>query len=285
MAESSVTIVGLPGSGKTTYLAALWAVLNERPEGAALRFRELGAGDRKYLNEIAKRWRSAHEQKRTLLSVQTVSLNMLGVDDQPVSITFPDLAGETFKRMWIDRSCSVEVYERLLASGLMVFVHADRIIHASYVREASHIANIAGETLVAGEPTAWSAETAPTQVQLVGLLDALRSPPFNETRRRVAVIISAWDRAEAEGLTPADYLAGRMPLLAQYIRQNLPDWDWRIYGVSAQGGEFDPDEKGKPRAANIDRLRELPTLAARIKTVGPEGESNDLTEPLSWILQ
>ncbi len=88
MSDSAVTIVGLPGSGKTTYLAALWAILNERPREAALRFRELGAGDRSYLTEIAKRWRSAHEQERTLPGIKVVKLHMSGPAEEPVSITF-----------------------------------------------------------------------------------------------------------------------------------------------------------------------------------------------------
>ena len=284
MEESSVTIVGLPGSGKTTYLAALWAILKESPDKAVLRLRELGSGDLKYLNEIAKTWRSAHEQKRTLQSVQTVALHMIGPDEEAVSVTFPDPAGETFKRMWADRSCSAAVFDQLVASGLMVFVHADKITYPNYIRDAANIAAQFGVPLQETEPAPWDVEKAPTQVQLVGLLDALRSPPFDDAPRRVAVVISAWDRAEGEGKSPERYLAERMPLLAQYIGQNLAGWEWRVYGVSAQGGEFDPDEDDRPLAPHADRLRQLDTMAERIKMVGPEGQSNDLTEPLAWVL-
>ncbi|SDM48100.1 hypothetical protein SAMN05216360_102216 [Methylobacterium phyllostachyos] len=284
MPESAVTIIGLPGSGKTTYLAALWAILNERPRDAALRFRELGAGDRSYLTEIARRWRSAHEQERTLPGIRVVTLHMSGPADEPVSVTFPDLAGETFVRMWVDRTCSKDVYGHLASSGLLLFVNADKIAQVAYIRDAANLARLVGETLTAGEPVAWDAETAPTQVQLVGLLDALRSQPFEEKHRRVAIVVSAWDRAEEEGTSPEEFLAGRMPLLAQYMRQNLAGWDWRVYGVSAQGGEFDPADDRKPRAPNVDRLRELSTLAERIKVVGSDGQSNDLTEPLAWVL-
>lgn len=284
MPESAVTIIGLPGSGKTTYLAALWAILNERPRDAALRFRELGAGDRSYLTEIARRWRSAHEQERTLPGIRVVTLHMSGPAGEPVSVSFPDLAGETFVRMWVDRTCSRDVYGHLASSGLLVFVNADRIAQVAYIRDAANMARLVGEPLTAGEPVAWDAETAPTQVQLVGLLDALRSHPFEEKHRRVAFVVSAWDRAEEEGASPEEFLAGRMPLLAQYMRQNLAGWDWRVYGVSAQGGEFDPADERKPRAPNVDRLRELSTLAERIKVVGFDGQSNDLTEPLAWVL-
>lgn len=284
MADSSVTIVGLPGSGKTTYLAALWAILTERSQHTILRFRELGAGDRSYLTEIARRWRSAQEQERTLPGVRSLTLHMFGPDDSPVSVNFPDLAGEAFVRMWADRTCNKITYEHLASSGIMVFVNADQIVQVTYIREAAALAQLAGEQLTAGTTNNWNPETAPTQVQLVGLLDALRSDAFKATTRRVAIVISAWDRAEEEGATPAEFLAGRMPLLAQYMRQNLAGWEWRVYGVSAQGGEFDPVEEDKPRARNIDRLRELPTLAERVKVVGPNGQSNDLTEPLAWIL-
>ncbi len=59
MAEGSVVIIGLPSSGKTTFLAALWHLITERDIETRLRFGDLRAGNATHLNVIAARWRDA----------------------------------------------------------------------------------------------------------------------------------------------------------------------------------------------------------------------------------
>jgi GTPase SAR1 family protein len=55
--ENSVVICGLPESGKTTFLAALWHVVFERANpDAHLKFDSLSYGDHTHLNAIMRRW-------------------------------------------------------------------------------------------------------------------------------------------------------------------------------------------------------------------------------------
>ena len=125
---------------------------------------------------------------------------------------------------------------------------------------------------------------APTQVPLVDLLQHLGQPPLAAGPRRLAVILSAWDKAEGEGLPPEPFLAAKLPLLDQYLRSGRDRWDWRVYGVSAQGGDYDKNKADAVETAEAGRLRDLDIPSKRIRLVFEGTESHDLTEPLQWLM-
>ena len=89
-------------------------------------------------------------------------------------------------------------------------------------------------------------------------------------------MISAWDLVRDMRMTPADWLAGHMPLVAQFLRANKTFFESQIYGVSAQGVSL------KDHAAVNDVARRSPSQ--RIQIVGPSSEGHDLTEPLVWLM-
>ena len=90
-------------------------------------------------------------------------------------------------------------------------------------------------------------------------------------------------------------MTAKLPLLAQYLEAERDGWRIRVYGVSAQGGDYDGNDanaepaegeasKKKPRKGrDADRLREVDIPADRIRLVFGKRESNDLTEPLRWL--
>ena len=98
------------------------------------------------------------------------------------------------------------------------------------------------------------------------------------------MMLSAWDKARGEGLTPEGYLEAKLPLLSQYLCRGADGWTWRIYGLSAQGGEYDRPEENAERLPKAEELRALDLPSTRIQLLGPEGETHDLTEPLSWLM-
>ena len=58
------TIIGMPNSGKTTFLAALWHLVTSGESKPALQFDRLD-GDVQYLNVIAERWQRCEKAART----------------------------------------------------------------------------------------------------------------------------------------------------------------------------------------------------------------------------
>jgi hypothetical protein len=285
MAERSVVILGLPGSGKTTFLAALWHLITERELPTRLRFHNLRVGDAAHLNAIAARWRSATVQDRTSVGGnRIVSMNLRNAANDHVRVTFPDVAGEAYRQMWEDRDCDPEVADILQDGGVLLFVHADTIRAPQWVVDVAALSQRLGLNLPAGQELAWHPRLAPTQVQLVGLLELMREPPLDVGPRRLTIMLSAWDKALGERLAPGAFLAAKLPLMHQYLRSAVDGWIWRVYGVSAQGGDYDPIEPDAPRVAQAEELRALDRPSMRINLIGDNAESHDLTEPLAWLM-
>ncbi len=123
---SQLLFVGLPGSGKTTFLAALWHVLDDRTSTTSLKLTKL-SGDRTYLNQITKDWRECSQVPRTnLQSEQMVVLHLDGPGFGTFELAVPDLSGEAFEQQLIDRRMNCQ-HDNLVqkATGVMLFVHPD----------------------------------------------------------------------------------------------------------------------------------------------------------------
>lgn len=287
MSEQSIVIIGLPESGKTTFLAALWHLITERDVDTALCFHNLRKGETTHLNEIAARWRDAKVQDRTAVGgSRLVSMNLLdAVNKNPVRVTFPDVPGEAYRRMWEDRDCEPEIAEILKAGGVLLFVHADTIRSPKWVVDEVALSKAVGLDVPEGDEVPWHPRLAPTQVQLVDLLQLLCAPPLNIGPRRLAIMLSAWDKASGEGLSPQAYLEEKLPLLAQYLCCRADGWVWRTYGLSAQGGDYDPAEPGVERKPEAETLRSLDRPSTRIQLLVGDIETHDLTEPLAWLME
>lgn len=291
MTESSVVICGLPASGKTTYLAALWHVVIERTNpDALLKFDTLKDGDHAHLNAITRRWRQAKVQIHTETSSgKIVSMSLKDGADRKVRMTFPDLSGESYQQIWEARECAPELAKLLReGDGILLFIHADKIKLPMGVAEISHhtagLTNNGTPGEVAFEE--WHPKNSPTAVQLVEILQMLRSDPLRARARKLAVVFSAWDKVEEEELSPEELMARDLPLLDQYFRYGLADWEVRVYGLSAQGGEYEEEGAAKDadRDAKVAEIRAVSDAADRIRLLTPE-LSTDLTAPIAWLTQ
>jgi hypothetical protein len=67
-------------------------------------------------------------------------------------------------------------------------------------------------------------------------------------------------------------------MLSQFLKANHEKLLTNIYGISAQGGDFEDDDE---RAA-LQKLRE-PTERIRVQ-VGSE-QSKDISAPIQWLLE
>lgn len=286
ISDHSVVIIGLPESGKTTFLAALWHVVTSQElEETSLQFGGLDIGDASHLNSIAKRWRAARIQDRTSVTgAREVRMNLKTSDGTIISTTFPDAPGETFRQMWEGRDCSKEVASMLKGSEVMLFIHADSISRPFWVVDEMQLNKDMGISNNDGDPEPWRPELAPTQVQLVDLLQLLRSGPLDTGPRRLVIMLSAWDKVAEEGLSPEQFLEANLPLLWQYL-QHGEGWTVRVYGVSAQGGDYDSNDMTGEPLPQAEQLRLLDHPSKRIRIVRADMESHDLTEPLKWLAE
>jgi hypothetical protein len=275
-------VCGLQSSGKTTFAAALWHLLDSRDIPTAL---EKGkhTGDFHYLEEITQTWSEGWRVERTKSGqIEDVRINLRHASSQTdLALEFADLSGESFEGAFATRLCMPKFVDVVnAASGILLFVSADRMVDSVTILDAFPEENLQeGSDEGTGEVEIdWDPAKTPHQIQLVDFLEALRSKPFSKLPLKVAVIVSAWDLADE--WTPEGWLGKRLPLLAQYLRHREWVLDSRVYGVSAQGGEL--SQKGEPPTVDRDRLLSMPA-SQRIQIVGRDVMEHDLTHPILWL--
>jgi hypothetical protein len=270
------TIIGLTSSGKTTYLAALWHLLDAGEVATKLVLDKL-VGDHKHLNTIVEAWRRCEKAKRTSIAAEaTVAVHVHEpATGQKIVLDFPDLSGESFERQITTRKANrayVDGYDH--EGGIMLFVNADRALDGLTILEVNSMSGKAPKLNEEPKPIEWAPKYIPEQVQLVELLQFTRRPPFTRRKRRIAVVISAWDVLGRTKLTPQLWLSRELPLLHQYLISNSESFEQNVYGISAQGGDV-------TTGARAGLLEKIPS--ERIRCVCGGSESHDLTEPLIWL--
>ena len=94
-------LIGLPESGKTTFVAALWHVIASQEIEGALALEILDAPT-DHLNELRGRWLRFEETFRTSSSAENIAtIKIRAHDGNPTTeIVIPDLAGESIERAW-----------------------------------------------------------------------------------------------------------------------------------------------------------------------------------------
>ncbi len=282
--EPSISIIGLPASGKTTLLAAIWHMVREAGSVTALKFAGLSQGNYEHLNALAARWRRGKKQLRTQTGgTKLVTMRLKDAGDATVQVSFPDMPGEDFSRMWEKRELDDAARELLATRSIALVVNGDTIQFPAWVADRKALAKAAGIQTQTADVVEWKVELAPTQVKLVELLQFLMAGDLNVGPRRLALLIAAWDRVEGDGLLPEDILTLKMPLLDQYLRNGRDPWTWRVWGVSAQGGVYEDQEKNEHLHATKE-LRELERPSDRIKVVHGAEASTDITLPLEWLI-
>jgi hypothetical protein len=286
--SANLLFMGLPGSGKTTFLAALWHVLDDSSSETRLKLKGMSI-DRAYLRQITADWQACTQVQRTKLEPEElVVLSLASGANTTFDLTVPDLSGEAFEQQLVDRKIAVTQHENVRrATGFVLFVHprvkeGTRLAYSRQLKAVLDGAPMAPSTadssteLSTSEP--WSIEKLPTQVALVELLQfAFESAA---KKLRVAVVISAWDLVEKSLFTgsPDEYLTREMPLLRQFLEANDDLVEHTVFGVSAQGGDISVDAQKKA-------LLELDDALKRIKVLHGTEASQDITKPIAWLLE
>lgn len=280
MNEKSCFIMGLPSAGKTTYLAALSYLLQQTDIETKLHWPSF-TGDEQYFTQLSNIWLTASQVSRTSVAAQQKSIDLVLTDndDRQFRVSFPDLSGEVFQNQLVAREISKDIATLIeKCDGCLLFVNPQEIIEPSLIAD---IPSSLRSHSVPEEIGSFSFSSVPTEVQLVELLQFLVSIR-DQANLKIAIIVSAWDlildcTPESKTIsTPEHFIQARLPLLWQYLKGNDKFFSVKYYGVSAQGGELDSDEK----AENL--LREYEKCPGeRMKLIDNNGNiSNDISFPL-----
>ena len=245
-----VAFVGLPNTGKTTYLIALWNALQAPSDERSMSLESYPAAA-VYLNEKHERWLRGEPVGHTPRDgSELVSLAVL-IDDRPVALEIPDLSGETFERLVVERQIERTITPLLLhATGVIVFIHPDHLRPRVTIAQARGLGASSAQPASTGGEGLKEKRTVkpmdrrklPAELHAVDMLQALRNKrrgAAGDNGVRNAVVVSAWDMVADEDMPPARWLERRMPMLHAFLTSGEAD-EHRVFGVSAQGDVAGP---------------------------------------------
>jgi len=304
-------IVGMPESGKSTYIAALRHILVAKEVETELELTVL-AGDEKHLNKLEDEWLSCKAMQRTKTSSEAwVELNVRDRFTAAEGVmVIPDLRGENFEMPAAAGECPRDLHQALVTcDGILLFTNVNQeddmlliddfgdmlddeseeedtnersgdgaVAEAASARleHEPHGLENSGAAPGAGEEAKFRPQDMPEEVKIVEFLQVANRRPLDPKRRKLALIVSAWDLVEEEeGITPETWFAQKRPMLSQFFSHNAHLWELRVYGASAQGGKL-PERKAE--------FEKMLIQSERVRIVGHGAALHDLSAPLRWLM-
>jgi hypothetical protein len=278
-AKHDLLVLGLPETGKTSFLAALSYVTRAGEVPTVMSLADYQP-DEKYITEIKDDWMDFKVVPRHTdqLSAKPVVLSLKDAETA-YELGFPDVSGEIVLYAWTTRQWP-RFFEELVkqSSAAIVFVHSTSYEQGITIDPVtSKLVALTRKALATpvAEPKDFDPDKVPTQVRLVDLLQLIRRR--QEARSApTAILVSAWDLV-IDARTPSAWLQEEMPLLYQYLQSGATKFPYKVFGISATGGDPVKDR---------ERLSKLPNASSRINVWGAsEHPSHDLSLPLTWLLK
>lgn len=286
MTNHSIILVGGPDSGKTNYLARLWAALRSRQ--GVLSTPEMPV-EIKYVEDALAHLLQGQFAPRSEKSLEAgqsfvVPVRSTSNASNHFQIVVPDVSGELWKRAVETCELPAQWMEDIkTAAGALLFVRigSDQIIEPlDWVTSAAllQMPGFDAERMDAAK------REIPTQVSLCELLRFMEhslGTASPTARKRVAVLVTAWDRLDRERAAagPTAYLTAEFPLFAGRLN-DLSTLDVRVFGVSVVGGDF-IDDDFKQRFFN-GRLTDSGYIVQ--EQGGTVEIKPDLTLPIEWVV-
>lgn len=303
--KKNILLLGLPETGKTSFLAALYYVASSGAEDRTMKEYKMSS-DSTYLNMIRKQWLGCGKVDRTINVTNTSTKDVvLHLESAKFATQFdlhiPDVAGESFMTQFVDRLWETSYLEEVRnAGGILLFIHPSRLKHHTLIDDIIGAHNALSEidvgtpdseatakptleeTLTSAEEiqkesVEFTAENCPTQLIMTDLLQ--NHLDENQIKKlNVAVVVSAWESIVVEKHSPEKWLQLNLPLLFQYLNCNFEKINFKVFGVSALGGDIEKNSE-------IERLQNCNEPSDRIIVQDGDNTHSDIGIPIEWIIK
>ena len=275
--EKKCFIAGMPGAGKTTYIAALWDIIKRNGGGLELQF-STNPENTSYLNEIWEYWVSMKKIERSKTPAPdniTINVKKTAVDEE-LALEIPDFMGEQFQKI-IDHTLPDTIKNWIEQS--------DRLLYLINNLNDTLKDDIEDEDAQSSEDKDRNKEReealrlAPEKMMQASQNMMVLKYIYNHAKmKKVAVGLSAWDVKMTGGKTPEEFLKHRSPALYNFIKLHFNECVF--FGVSAQGFDY------KDTAAKANEMQEKTRKSNRAFIVFDKetDPSPDLTKPLNYLI-
>lgn len=239
MANKKCLIAGLPASGKSTYIGALWYNLRHDTDdidGMKMRSDDNLPKNITTLSSLSDLWKVGTRIDRTNSNAtESVQINL---EDKETKLKFivevPDFLGETFQDI-LDLKESPKLSEWCEESDVLLYF-IEELNHGEFEDD-----DIYDESETTDEqdvlPPLVSKDMTP-DAQNMMILKYLMS---NKSFSKVVIVLSQWDKLTKDGTksrNPESYIQKKSPALYNFLQHHFKDCN--IVGMSAQGCDY-PD--------------------------------------------
>lgn len=261
-------IIGLPDSGKSTFLAALgFYLINGGNKDSIYRLGD--NDDLDYISDLSSTWAKCEELERTNINASfDISLRLVDDTGNIIEIIMPDRSGESFRNIIKNRQIEEDMFEDISSSDkILLFINPSKISNDSFICEIAPQYRNQDVKKIEIENN----NTIHEQAEYVELLQYIGK--MNKEITNYKIIISAWDQYEGYK-NPEELLKNRLPLIWQYINTNKDLFNCEYWGISAQGGDLTDRCKKEELASHNN-------ACDRIIVVDEKGDiSNDISKVL-----
>lgn len=298
MKQKRCLIAGLPYAGKSTYLGALWYVVNNASikDTFALKASESNPPeDVEQLTALSRRWMRVEDMERTSMDVSNnICFNLTPIGGgEDFELYVPDFKGESVHQI-ITGNQPKEFDEWCNNSDTLLYmmneVKPNRFADDYYQDKDEAGGDTMGQLTAVNVPD-FDPKRMPTCAQNMLILRYLTTLKHFS---KVVICLTAWDKVITENADtiPEDYVREESPALYNFIKYHCSDVVF--FGLSAQGKEYeyeDYEEKGEKLKRVTEACRKKLQDATRkceraFVVAGNEKEKNfDITLPIAELLK
>lgn len=288
MEQRKCLIAGLPESGKSTYLGALWNTINFHKEKEHMKLKAAPNNppdNVEQLMALSTRWVNVEDMDRTSSDVpDSISFNLTNGTEE-FSLVVPDFRGESIRQI-VTRNQPKSFDEWIETGETLLYMISD--VNSGV---------FADDCLEDESEQAEGSEDIPDfdiKKMTPAALNMLILRYFSEKChfRKVVICLTAWDEVikNRGKINPATYLEEQSPALYYFIGYHFPNVAY--FGLSAQGERYeyepsnqDVNEHKKVTAECKKKLQEKTRKGKRAFAVADKDENYDITLPIAALFE
>jgi GTPase SAR1 family protein len=269
--NTSIIIVGQPGTSKTTYLSQL--VLQVQGKKKAIKFRNK-PDDISILKDAITQLRNGEEVQATPSENNEIIKLPLSINGNEIDLICPDYAGEQISHLLESREIDTKWIDLIVKSdGWIIFVRPTQL-SVSYDISTKSIQE--AEAVKLPNNTGFQISDQSNLIELLQILRHYKKLTVQQEAKtpKLLVAFTCWDELD-EKVSPLEYVQKQLPLFYEYIANNWYRDSFSFAGLSAQGGKIadvkeDYELLGPEESAYIveenggDNLHDLSLLLTRV---------------------